>query len=132
MAADYTGRQRGEYLAMTDRVGRRWLDVFAGNTKFYSAAYWDLLTGLWRRDGPVRKTDALGFMTAVRSAHTAGKYIDEAIREGLVDESVNPDDARSKLVALAPDMRRRLDVFFDVAVDEMRAAAARVATPDAD
>jgi len=132
MAADYTGRQRGEYLAMTDRVGRRWLDVFAGNTKFYSAAYWDLLTGLWRRDGPVRKTDALGFMTAVRSAHTAGKYIDEAIREGLVDESVNPDDARSKLVALAPDMRSRLDVFFDVAVDEMRAAAARVATPDAD
>ena len=114
------------YLAMTDAVGRHWLDVFAGNTRFYSAVYWDLLTALWRRDGPVRKTDALRFMTAVKSAHTAGKYIDEALAEGFLVETANPDDARSKLVALTPAMRARLDAFFEAAVAEMRAAARRV------
>ena len=51
--------QRREYLNLTDQVGMKWLEVFEGDTEFYSAAYWDLLTGLWRTDGPRRKTDAL-------------------------------------------------------------------------
>ena len=56
--------QRREYLNLTDQVGMKWLEVFEGDTEFYSAAYWDLLTGLWRMDGPRRKTDALGLMKA--------------------------------------------------------------------
>ncbi len=107
---------------MIDRVGLAWLDVFEGNTEFYSANYWDLLTELWRQPGPVRKTDALRCMKAVRSAHTAGKYLDEALRQKLVLETENPEDARSKLVELAPDMRQRLDRFFDHAVDAVQRA----------
>ena len=38
--------QRREYLNLTDQVGMKWLEVFEGDTEFYSAAYRDLLTGL--------------------------------------------------------------------------------------
>ena len=116
----YNGEQRKEYLNMIDRIGAGWLEVFQGNTDFYSAIYWDLLTQLWRQDGPVRKTDALKYMTAIKSPHTAGKYVQETIDHGLVLEEENPMDARSKLVKLAPDMRERLDSFFDGAVGEVR------------
>jgi len=122
MPFKYNHDQHREYLDMIDRIGSRWLDVFQGNTEFYSAAYWDLLTRLWKYTGPVRKTDALKLMTAVKSAHTAGKYVETAIREGLITEQDNPEDARSKLVALSPAMRERLDGFFDVATDEVRRA----------
>ena len=124
----YSARQRLQYLAMTDRLGRAWLTVFAGNTDFYSAAYWDLLTALWRRAEPLRKTDALKAMTAIKSAHTAGKYLQEALDQGLIVEAENPEDARSKLVELSPDMRRRLDRFFDGAVEEVRRAAQAIDT----
>ena len=44
---------------------------FEGDTEFYSATYWDLLTGLWRTDGPRRKTDSLGLMKGIKSVHAA-------------------------------------------------------------
>jgi hypothetical protein len=120
MALKYNNDQHHEYLDMIDRVGREWLGVFEGDTAFYSAAYWDLLTRMWKDHAPVMKTDALGFITGVKSPHTAGKFIDTAIRQGLLVETANPQDARSKLVALAPHMRERLDGFFDRAVSEVR------------
>lgn len=119
-----------EYLDMVERIGVRWIDMLRGNTEFYSAAYWDLLTRMWRADRPVRKTDALGFMTGIRSAHTAGKYIETALRETMIVEFDNPDDGRSKLLALSPAMRRRLDAFFDAAVDEVRRSARRMEVRD--
>ncbi len=108
--------QRREYLNLTDQVGMKWLEIFEGDAEFYSAAYWDLLTALWRTDGPQRKTDALGLMKGIKSVHTAGKYLDTAIKRGIIVEMDNPQDARSKLVALSADMRGRLDGFFDAAV----------------
>ena len=39
----------------------KWLEVFEGDTEFYSATYWDLLTGLWRTDGPRCKDAPLNF-----------------------------------------------------------------------
>ncbi|NQU61609.1 MAG: hypothetical protein HQ512_10815 [Rhodospirillales bacterium] len=115
----YNDAQRREYLNLTDRVGLNWLQVFEGDTEFYSAAFWDLLTGIWRAGGPVRKTDALGMMNGIKSVHTAGKYLETAIARGIILETDNPQDARSKLVALSSDMRGRLDGFFDAAVDSM-------------
>lgn len=120
MALKYTTAQRKLYLGLTDNIGANWIDVFQGDTEFYNAAYWDLLTNIWRQDNPVRKTDALRFMTGIKSAHTAGKFIESALRRGFLLESENPRDARSKLLTLSPDMRVRLDQFFDLAVDEVR------------
>jgi hypothetical protein len=120
MQLKYNEAQRIEYLDMTGRIGQGWLEIFEGNTDFYSAVYWDLLTGIWRARRPVKKTDALRFMTSIKSPHTAGKYVDSAIRHGLLEESDNPDDARSKLVALSPAMRAHLDGFLDRAIGEVR------------
>ena len=61
-------------------------------------------------------------MTAIKSAHTAGKYLQDALAQGLIRETGNPEDARSKLVELDPEMRRLLDRFFDTAVGEVRRA----------
>ena len=65
-------------------------------------------------------------MTGVRSAHTAGKYLETAIREGMILETDNPEDGRSKLLTLSPAMRRRLDAFFDAAVEEVRRSVRRM------
>ena len=111
---------------MIDNITPHWLRVFDQKTGFYSAVYWDLLTRIWKSDRPVRRTDALRFMTSVKSAATAGKYINAAIRQRLLREYPNPQDARSKLLELSPDLRERLDVFFDNAVGEVRQANQRI------
>lgn len=122
MKLKYTGDQRKEYLNMIDHVGQNWLQVFKGDPEFYSAAYWDLLTRIWKSHRPVRKTDALKFMIGIKSAQTAGKYLETAIEHGFIHEEENPKDARSRLVSLSEEMRDRLDGFFDLAVGEVRAA----------
>jgi hypothetical protein len=122
MPLQYNDEQRREYLNFTDILTQSWLDVFNLDTEFYSAVYWDLFTRMWKADKPVRRTDALRFMTSVKSAATAGKYIDDAIRQGFLLEYANPEDARSKLLELSPDMRARLDTYFDHAVSALRQA----------
>ena len=122
----YTPKQRSAYLDMMTRLGQRWVDVFGGKGEFYSTAYWDLLTALWQAGGAMRKTDALAAMKAVKSAHTAGKYLDAALRHELVVERDNPADARSKIVTLTPAMQARLDEFFDEAISEVVGTAHRI------
>ncbi len=120
MPLTYTDKQRRTYLSFTDRVGAGWVQLFDGDTEFYSAAYWDLLTYLWRNTDPQRKTDAMAAITGVKSPLTAAKYIETAIKRGIIIERENPSDARSKLLALSDQMREKMDVFFDNAVDEMK------------
>ncbi len=116
----YTPPQHREYLEMMDRVSQKWLEVFEGDEDFYSAQYWDLFTRIWRADKPVTKTQALRFMTGVKSAHTAGKYLEAAMRKNLLVEEENPQDKRSMIIVLTPEMHARLDGFFDNAVDQLR------------
>lgn len=127
MPLTYSDDQRRAYLNLTDSVGARWMAMFEGDTAFYSAIYWDLLTTLWRTRNPIRKTDMVRSLNGVKSPLTAGKYIDEALRRGLIVERENPRDARSKLLALSPPMRAQLDGFFDDAVDAMCRSAQAVA-----
>ena len=130
MNLKYNSEQRQEYLKMTERNGLNWIEVFQGNVEFYSAPYWDLLTGIWKCADPVRKTDATKLMKSIKSAQTAGKYVESAIQHGFLNEVDNPKDARSKLLALSPDMNMRLDKFFDKAVDELRNASRSVESAD--
>jgi hypothetical protein len=120
MDLQYSETQRKEYLNMTDRIGMEWLEVFKGDTEFYQAAYWDLFTRLWKSGTPQRKTDALKFMVGIKSAQTAGKYIETAIAKKLIVEKDNPADARSRLLELSLGMKERLDFFFDQAVGHLR------------
>ncbi|SDG17017.1 hypothetical protein SAMN05216241_10690 [Limimonas halophila] len=114
---------RRTYLDMMARISARWLRLFENDPDLYSTAYWDLLTTLWAAGGPMRKTEALAAMSAVKSPHTAGKYLDCAVARGYVQETGNPADARSKLVQLSPWLKQRLDAFFDDAVNDMVATA---------
>ena len=65
-------------------------------------------------------------MKGIKSVHTAGKYLETAITRGIVVETDNPQDARSKLVALSAEMRKRLDGFFDAAIGALRDANRQV------
>ena len=123
MPLTYNDDQRRAYLAFIDRIGMGWVQVFDGDTDFYSAAYWDLFTYLWRNKNPQRKTDAMSAITGVKSPLTASKYIDTTLSRGRIVEKDNPHDARSKLLALSGPMRAQMDAFFDDAVDEMRKSA---------
>lgn len=126
MTLKYKSEQRVEYLNMTEKIGMNWLEVFQGNSEFYSAPYWDLLTSIWKYGQPVRKTDAAKFMKGIKSAQTAGKYVESATENGFLHEENNPMDARSKLLALSPGMKERLDIFFDQAVEELRKTSKKV------
>lgn len=118
--------QRKEYLDMCDRIREHWISLFRGNPEFYSSAYWDLLTEMWRHQEPVRKTDAGRLMKGIKSPHTAARYVENAATKGLIIEADNPEDARSKLVMLAPEARRQLDIFFDAAVGELKRSLERI------
>jgi len=120
MKLQYNESQRKEYLNMIDRIGVEWLEVFKGDTEFYQAAYWDLFTRLWKSGISERKTDALKFMVGIKSAQTAGKYIETAIKKKLIIEKENPEDARSRLLELSPQMKERLGLFFDQAVGNLK------------
>ena len=116
----YNEDQRQEYLQLMDRMSVHWLDVFGGKEIFYSAQYWDLFKTIWRTNRPVTKTEALKCMTGIKSAHTAGRYLETAIAEGLLVEEDNPEDKRSRIIRLSPSMKDNLDTFFDRAVSELR------------
>ena len=119
MTLSFSNDQHRAYMELNDTVGRAWVEVFEGDTDFYDAAYWDLFNNMWRARTPVRKTDALKFMTSIKSAHTAGKYLDVALKKGLLLEQDNPKDARSKLLTLSADLRNRMDAFYDCSITEM-------------
>ena len=87
MKLKYNDKQRKEYFRTTLRMGAAWLSVFEEDEEFYSSAYWDLLTNIWVKDAPVRKTDALRFMTNIKSPHTAGKYVETAIEKGFREQA---------------------------------------------
>jgi len=116
----YNEDQRQEYLQLMDRMSGHWLEVFGGKEIFYSAQYWDLFKTIWRTQRAVTKTEALKCMTGIKSAHTAGRYLETAIAEGLLIEEDNPEDKRSRIIRLSPGMKERLDTFFDRAVSELR------------
>lgn len=126
MKHTYTSQQHREYILLSRRTGIDWLEVFAGNTDFYSTYYWELLTEMWFHDKPVMVSDALRYMKSIKSPFTARKYLQKAIEGKLVVEKKNPKDDRSTLVELAPDIRKKLDGFFDKAIDTLLDTAAKI------
>lgn len=115
----YTNEQHKEYINLSRRIGVNWVNIFDGNNEFYSTDYWDLLTEMWYADRPLMVSDALRFMKSIKSPFTARKYLQKVIDEGMVVEMKNPKDERSMLVLLAPDIKKKLDTFFDNAITKM-------------
>ncbi|PIR31628.1 MAG: hypothetical protein COV36_07730 [Alphaproteobacteria bacterium CG11_big_fil_rev_8_21_14_0_20_44_7] len=119
MTLKYTESQRREYINMTRKLTANWLSVFDGDTSYYSADYWDLLTEMWYAGKPVMVSDALKFMKSIKSPFTARKYLQKLIDGKIIVESKNPADERSMLVELSLGMRKKLDQFFDDITGEL-------------
>ena len=119
MKHTHSPEQHREYILMSRKTGAHWLDVFTGNNEFYSTHYWELLTELWFHNKPVMVSDALRYMKSIKSPFTARKYLQKAIDGSLIVERKNPSDERSVLVELTPEIRKKLDAFFDKAIDRL-------------
>ncbi len=111
------------YLKLMDQADARWAELMSVVPEMRSAPIWELLTHLWRTDLPVRKTDAIQAMGAIRSPHTAAKYIDVAIKSGFVVETHDNLDKRSKKLMLSDIGRARMDRFLDACVGDLLTAS---------
>lgn len=123
---EFNCEQRREYIRMTRNVLGDWLEVFGGDTEFYSTHYWDLLREIWYARKPVKVSEAVGFMVAIKSPYTARKYIQKLIDNGMLVECQNPDDDRSVLLSLSLEMKTKLDGFFDRTLEHLLDTAEKI------
>ncbi|MBI1262876.1 MAG: MarR family transcriptional regulator [Rhizobiales bacterium] len=113
-------RQRQQFVQALNRMDGAWVR-FLQDKDILDINYSDLYTGLWAVGAPLRKQEALLLMRHL-SAQTAKKYLDNAIAKGLLIELPDPSDGRAKLIALSPDLKGRLEDFFDHAIELFRNA----------
>ena len=113
-------QQRRRFVHALNRMDAAWME-FLQDKEVFDINYSDLYTGLWSAERPVRKQEALQFMRHL-GPQTAKKYLDNAIAKGLIVEVPDPSDGRAKLIALAPELKRWLEDFFDHAIDLFREA----------
>jgi hypothetical protein len=82
--------------------------------------YCDLFTEMWlRRDEVLRKTDLYAFMPNI-SQRTAVKYVQHAIDTGLLEETVDSDDKRIRVLTLSQALAARIEVFLDYTYERFR------------
>lgn len=106
---------RVRFVQALRQLDLRWAEVF-DDGDFYDLHYSNLFTEIWLRDGrPVTRTEAYGYMTYL-SPQTAMKYLNRALEKGYLVEVENPEDRRSRLVAMSPKLESRMDALVDYAM----------------
>lgn len=109
------------FVGALRKLDRHWAETF-DDGDFFDLHYSALFTEMWLRDGrPVPRTEAYAFMQSL-SPQTAMKYLNRALAEGYLLEVENPDDRRSRLIAMSPKLKARLDDLIDYALAEFRKA----------
>lgn len=102
------------------QVGLHWQTILQDD-EFHPLNYFDLFTGIWLKGEPVSKTDCYRLMPGV-SAQTAKKYVERAVARGHLLESANPQDGRSRLIALSPTLKTLLERNLDLTAQQLRQA----------
>lgn len=120
MKSNERHQQRHKFVQALNAMDGTWVR-FLRDKDILDINYSDLYTGLWATGEPLRKQEALLLMRHL-SLQTAKKYLDNAIAKGLIVELPDPSDGRAKLIALSPDLKRRLEDFFDNAIEIFRKA----------
>ena len=101
------------------QIGLHWQAILHDD-EFHSPNYFDLFTEIWLKGGePVCKTDCYRFMPGV-STQTAKKYVERAVERGHLLERGNPQDGRSRVIALSPAMKAQLERTFDLTAQQLR------------
>lgn len=99
----------------------RWAYAF-GDSDFFDMHYARLFSHLWVTQGkPVSRSEAYGWLSAL-SNQTAMKYINRALSAGYLAEVENPDDRRSKMLVMTPDLAARVESVVGSALEEFRRA----------
>jgi hypothetical protein len=107
--------RRKSFVLALHEIDRFWGEVFPDDS-YYDLNYSDLFTRMWLvGDRPLKKTDLYAFMPRV-SHRTAVKYVQRAIDSGLLTETVDAADRRSKRVTLSADLARNIESFIDHAL----------------
>jgi hypothetical protein len=107
--------RRKSFVLALHEIDRFWAEVFPDEA-YYDLNYSDLFTRMWLAgDRPLKKTDLYAFMPRV-SLRTAVKYVQRAIDSGLLTETLDLADRRSKRVALSDDVARNIEGFIDHAL----------------
>jgi DNA-binding MarR family transcriptional regulator len=113
-------QQRHQFVTALNGMDNAWVR-FLEDKDILDINYSDLYTGLWSAGQPLRKQEALLLMRHL-STQTGKKYLDNAIAKGLLVELQDPSDGRAKLIALSPELKRKLEDFFDHAIELFREA----------
>ncbi|HVW65264.1 MAG TPA: MarR family transcriptional regulator [Nitrosospira sp.] len=107
--------RRRQFIQLLDSTDRYWMEVL-GNKLFHDLNYYDLFTRMWLElDGTYCKSELYQLMPNV-SQRTAIKYIQAAIDHGLLVEHIDPQDLRSKRIAMSDDLRQKIELFLDYSI----------------
>lgn len=121
MARPLSDKDRLVLARTLKRVGLTWQQIFREDD-YGASNYLDLFTEIWLRQGePVYKTDCYRFMQGI-SSQTAKKYLQHAVARGYLLESNNPQDKRSKLITMSPELTATVERSYDLTAQELRKA----------
>ena len=124
MSDTYSDQKRRSFVLALQEIDRFWGDVVGGEA-YYDLHYSDLFTRMWLyRNHTFKKTDLYAFMPRI-SHRTAVKYVQKAIREGLLLEVTDEKDRRSKRVYLSDALKQRIERFLDHAISTLEAGPIR-------